>query len=198
MAETAILLLAAGNSSRLGRSKQLLQNKEGDNLLVSTINTALESQLGSVHVVLGANYTEHNASIPKNLDVTILNNKGWMKGMGSTLKYGLKSVMAATTASSLIVCVCDQPLLTSAHLKSLVQKHNSSRQPIVTSQYSNGAYGVPVLFSNSLFSKLLEINDDAGALNFVKQNEELMTTIDFQNGHLDVDTVEDVQRHDLR
>ncbi|MFN7793059.1 MAG: NTP transferase domain-containing protein, partial [Cyclobacteriaceae bacterium] len=56
--EIAILLLAAGSSSRLGRSKQLVSIK-GQPLLLKSINAAIESGIKNITVVLGANEQAH-------------------------------------------------------------------------------------------------------------------------------------------
>ncbi|NNK83349.1 MAG: NTP transferase domain-containing protein, partial [Flavobacteriaceae bacterium] len=73
--KVANLILAAGNSSRLGQPKQLLKWKSS-NLLQHCIDTVKEVQSYSVILVLGANYQEIISEINTN-SIHVVNNKTW-------------------------------------------------------------------------------------------------------------------------
>ena len=77
----AAIILAAGASSRMGQSKQMLKVK-GESLLTRTIQTFLNAGVASPVVILGANHQVHRELL-KGLDVTIVFHEGWAKGMGS-------------------------------------------------------------------------------------------------------------------
>ena len=190
--EMAILLLAAGSSSRLGHSKQLLKVNNTP-LLTLSATTAIESGDHKVVVVVGANVIAHRNLI-KHLPVEIVYNPTWHKGMGNSLKVGLSHLTNGTqNLAAIIIMVCDQPLITSSHLKKLIQKYKDSKSPIVASYYS-GVAGVPSLFDNSLFSNLLSLGDDEGAKKIIQQRPDLVTTIDFPEGAFDIDTDQDLKK----
>ena len=188
MIEVAIILLAAGSSSRMGKSKQLLKIKD-ESLLVRSITIALTSGLRTV-VVLGANEQQHRNAI-ESLPVDIISNVDWKNGMGGSLKAGLKYLLAnAPLTEAIIVMVCDQPLLTAAHLEKLRTKYETSDKSIIASYYS-GTPGVPALFHKSLFSEIMELPDDQGAKKIFQQHTNDMLTIDFPGGAVDLDTPDD-------
>lgn len=186
-----IILLAAGSSSRMGQSKQLLEIG-GEQLLLKSTQVALQSIAEKVIVVLGANESAHRKVIEQ-LPCEIIVNEDWQLGMGSSLKKGLAELLLiAPKLEAVLVMVCDQPLLTSEHLNQIIKKFKLAKSQIVASYYS-GSAGVPALFDKSLFEKLLNVEDQAGAKKIILQYKEVVQTIDFAQGAIDLDTLDDYQ-----
>ncbi len=187
--EVGIILLAAGSSSRMGQSKQLLKIREVA-MLVHSTTIALESGIDPVVVVLGANEEEHRKAL-EYLTVHIVMNHRWENGMGGSLKEGLTYLLQKKpTINAVMVMVCDQPLLTGEHLKKIRENYLQSGKPIVASQYS-GTLGVPVLFHKTLFSEILALPDDQGAKKIIQQHPHDTLAIDFPAGSIDLDTPDD-------
>lgn len=186
------IVLAAGSSSRMGQPKQLL--KIGDEpLLVHTIKTVTAAGILSneITVVIGSNYEQHRDIISP-LNVNIEHNIDWANGMGNSLKYGLKKIVTQKPAGVLIL-VCDQPLLTPEHIQKLVQQFHLSPQSIVASHYNN-TDGVPAIFPFTLFEQLLTIGEDQGAKKVLQQNRQNLISVDFPDGAIDLDTLEDYDK----
>jgi molybdenum cofactor cytidylyltransferase len=188
ISDTGIIILAAGASTRMGQSKQLL-NVEGQSLLTRTVDTALNSLAKKIVVVLGANESDHTRVL-SNLSVDVVSNGDWQKGMGSSIKTGLRYLMETTTLHAVIILVCDQPLLDPAHINKLITEHHTSKKPIVASSYA-GTNGVPVLFEKGCFPDLLNLSDDQGAKKIIQQHPEWISTVSFPEGKIDLDTLED-------
>jgi molybdenum cofactor cytidylyltransferase len=189
MLETGIILLAAGSSSRMGQSKQLLEI-DGQPLLQRTLETAEKSQASKIVVVLGANEAEHR-EVLKEKKIEIVVNRDWKKGMGSSIKSGLRFIADTyPSIQAVLISVCDQPLLTAEHLDKLIQAHHSTQMPVVTSHYA-GTYGVPVFFERRIFSDLLQLSDGQGAKKIIQQYSTSMAVVDFPTGEIDLDTMED-------
>ena len=187
-----IILLAAGSSSRMGRSKQMLE-VNGEQLLQRITRVALDSDATKVIVVLGANEQAHRKSIQQ-LPIEIRINPNWQLGMGSSLKKGLQSLLELVPElDAVIVMVCDQPSITTVHLNKLIQTFKETNSPVVASYYANSA-GVPALFEKSVFEKLLTIENESGAKKIIQQHKELVKTIDFPQGAIDLDTPDDYQK----
>ena len=187
-----IIVLAAGSSSRMGKSKQLI-DIHGETLLSKSVHTALESKSKNIVVVLGAREAEHRAVI-KNFPVSIQYNPHWEKGMGSSLKAGLHFLMSGEPGlDAVMVMVCDQPLLTSAHLNALIDRYQATRMPVIASSYA-GAMGVPALFDRSQFTELNSLDDRHGAKKIIDSGKEFTDSIDFPGGSIDLDTPDDVKR----
>jgi molybdenum cofactor cytidylyltransferase len=183
----AIILLAAGSSSRMGQSKQLLL-VNGKSLLIHVAEIAKKSDVGSVIVVLGAAEETHR-KVLNNLSVDVIYNSRWQTGMGSSLKAGLNHVIATEPKTeAVIVMVCDQPLLTTNHINSLIRKYNKSNKLLVASSYSN-TVGVPALFGRQLFAEILKLGDEEGAKKIIQNYA--AEVVEFPEGSIDLDTPDD-------
>jgi molybdenum cofactor cytidylyltransferase len=177
----SILILAAGSSSRLGTSKQLLR-VEGQTLLSKTIKTALNSSTGNISVVLGSDHEIHQQSIA-DLNVDTIINPAWQSGMGSSIKAGLHHLMSVKKGlAGVIILVCDQPLLSSDHINSILKTRTHTGKNIVASAYSD-SQGVPAFFSEKYFAELLDLGDDEGA--------KKVAVVSFPEGASDIDTMDD-------
>ncbi len=187
----AIIILAAGQSSRLGSPKQLLTYK-GKNLLQHTVDEALETGCSSVLVVLGTD-NELLRNELKDKPVIIIENKGWEEGMASSIRCGLETIAnTILRPDSIIFMVCDQPYVSSSLLLNLMKKKNETGKHIVASSYNDEA-GTPALFHRSFFPALMELKGDKGARKLISYNPEQVATVPFPEGEKDIDTKEDYE-----
>jgi molybdenum cofactor cytidylyltransferase len=185
--ELAVLILAAGPSSRMGQPKQQL-SIDGKSLLARTAETALLSKVGKVTVVIGASEEVHRHLLQK-VPVEIISNPDWQTGMGSSLKKGLQQAMSRNPRmEAILVMVCDQPFLRADHLQSLVKKYRETNSLVVASAYSNTT-GVPAVFNQQLFNEILQLHDEEGAKKIIQQHG--AESVDFPGGDVDLDTPED-------
>ncbi|HEY9488688.1 MAG TPA: nucleotidyltransferase family protein [Chryseosolibacter sp.] len=188
----AAIILAAGPSSRMGQPKQMLQIG-GEKLLRKTINTALESELNRVCVVLGSHETEMRDLIA-GLPVELVLNSEWKKGMGGSIKAGLQHLLSHGAAPDcIVILVCDQPLLRKENISNLIQEHRKTKKPIIASGYSETS-GAPVLFNKKYFDELRLLPDDQGAKKIILRNPSDVVVIPFPEGEIDLDTPEDYQK----
>jgi molybdenum cofactor cytidylyltransferase len=184
-----ILLLAAGSSSRMGQSKQLLAI-QGKTLIRRMAEICLSAETGKVIVVLGANENEHRKEI-QDLPVIILLNPDWDKGMGTSIKAGVKYITSQLHASAgVIISVCDQPHLTARHLIQLTQQFVFDKELIIASTYA-GVQGVPALFDAFYFSSLLKLESGEGAKKVIQKNSQAVIELPFPEGAIDLDTIAD-------
>lgn len=184
-----IVILAAGESARMGGPKQLLGYR-GKTLLLQSIYTALSLPDAPVVVVLGA----HAAQIRALLDeprVLVVENSDWRDGMGGSISTGLQALLTAHPAiSAVLFMVCDQPLLTATTLGILIATHQQSGRAIVASEYG-GALGVPALFARSMFPELLALEGAEGARQIILAHRAEAIGIPFPDGAVDLDTPAD-------
>jgi molybdenum cofactor cytidylyltransferase len=173
----------------MGTSKQLL-DINGITMLADAATKALAAGTKYSVVVLGAKETEHREAI-KHLSIECIANPFWIRGMGSSLKVGLAYLLKKdATLDAIVVMVCDQPLITSKHIRALVSKYKALQNKVVASRYA-GITGVPTLFSKDLFKEILQLPDDQGARQVIKNHVAETTTVDFSDGATDLDTPED-------
>ncbi len=185
----AIIILAAGQSKRLGSPKQLVDFK-GKTLLNHAIDTAIETGIKNIFVVLGAQFEEIYSTISgKKMKVIV--NKNYKKGMASSIRCGITRISHFEPHIEFcILMVCDQPFVTSDLLLNLISEQKKSNLPIVASEYGE-VLGTPALFHNSVFDALYELTGDAGAGKLIKQNREQVAVIPFEKGAIDIDSLED-------
>ncbi len=189
LSDIVILILAAGSSSRMGQSKQLL-NIAGETLLQRIVARSLEARPKEVVVVLGSNINAHRKVI-EDYPIQIISNENWNKGMGSSIKVGIKFIeknLSKTAAT--IISVCDQPHLSASHLIEMGQQYYRERKKIIASGYKE-TFGVPILFDRSFHQELSTIDDSSGAKNMARNFSHEMDLVPFPLGGIDLDTMED-------
>jgi molybdenum cofactor cytidylyltransferase len=191
MNNTGVIILAAGSSSRLGTTKQLLHFK-GKTLLKHTIEEAMEAGAQPLVVVTGAHADKISKEI-KNEKVEIVFNKNWEQGMASGIVIGLKR---ATTLNKdlgkVIIAVCDQPFISSSLFRQLFQRQIESAKHIVGSAYAD-TIGTPALFTVKYFDALMGLAGDQGAKGLLTKYSDDLATVDFPDGYIDIDTQEDYE-----
>jgi molybdenum cofactor cytidylyltransferase len=188
MDQIAIIILAAGSSSRLGQPKQILPYKD-KNLLQHIIAEARKVAL-DVFVVLGSNQKIIKEKL-EHLPVQFFYNEDWETGMSSSIVCGLSGVLALNPAlQAAIIMVTDQPFVSSSLLENMVTKYQQSKAPIVACAYQD-TVGVPVLFDKQFFPALLQLIGQSGARKIIEQYLEITQTVPFPLGYVDIDTPED-------
>ncbi len=175
----AAVVLAAGASTRLGEPKQLVK-LGGETLLERAVRTAREAGCSPVVAVLGA-AAELIAEQCDLSDAVVVVNELWDEGMGSSLRVGLGAVGGA---EGVVLMTCDQPAVTAAHLRALMDSGG------VTASAYAGRRGVPAYFPASAFAGLLELKGDRGARDLLR----MAAAIELVDGEVDVDTAEDLAR----
>jgi molybdenum cofactor cytidylyltransferase len=195
MREVGIILLAAGESSRLGQPKQLLPF-QGRSLILRAATTALASMCRPVVVVLGANSDRIRSEL-NHLPVTLVHNPNWQLGLGSSIKAGLEAMSKigasnATKTDGVLLMVSDQPFITSDFLNKLVQSF-SIHGGIVASSYTH-TLGVPAIFGKEFHQELLSLSPAQGAKCLIEKNAQRVHTVNCPEAGIDIDTSEDYER----
>jgi len=193
MNKTGIIILAAGNSSRLGRPKQLLPYK-GKTLITHITSEALQTSLDPIVVVTGAFAGEVQDELKNVRGITIAYNQYWNTGMASGIVTGLsKTLSLQPDIAALILAVCDQPFINAGLFQQLIVKKDESRNGIVACAYSD-TIGTPVLFARRYFEELSQLSGNEGAKKLLQRHKEDLATVVFPGGNIDIDTEEDYQK----
>jgi molybdenum cofactor cytidylyltransferase len=184
----AIVLLAAGKSSRLGQAKQLLK-VEGNSLIkrAALISLAVSDK---VVVVTGAQQKEIEEEL-SDLNLIISFNKNYEEGIASSIRLGVLTAQEQfPDIEAVIIIVCDQPYISSTLLHQIIEEAKQTAKPIVACSYKN-TFGTPVFFSRKYFSYLLHLAGDHGAKKIIQNHLDDVAAINFPEGDIDIDTMDD-------
>ena len=183
----ALLLLAAGASTRLGRPKQFLPY-HGRTLLRHAAEVAAASGCTPRLLVTGALHEKLLVEVA-GLGFGVVRNEDWATGMGGSIAAGVSALEAQNPGlAAIIVMLCDQPLLTPEVLQQLQRQFLATGQPLVATAYA-GTRGVPALFARDVFPDLRALAGATGARELLRRYAHL-PAVEFAGGAVDVDTAE--------
>ena len=191
MTKISNILIAAGESKRIGKPKQLL-DWGSVTLIENQIRTLLKTE-ENIYVVLGAYYNEI-FNVIKKYPIKIFYNKNWKNGMGSSIAFGIKEILKKSkNYQGFLISLCDMPLIEANYFKKLIQNFNINKNKIIVSKSKLGVIGVPAIFPKTLENELMKLNEDVGAKEIINKykvsvNEILCDDLD------DIDTLESYKK----
>jgi molybdenum cofactor cytidylyltransferase len=188
-AGVAILVLAAGGSSRMGRSKQLLAFA-GKPLVRHAVGTAIAVGEGPVVVVVGSAAGEVDAHL-RDLPVVIVQNERWESGIGSSIRAGMSALLTdASQPAAVVILLADQPLVTAGTIRRLIDEQARTGKPVCAAAF-DGTIGPPVLVTRPLFPQLLELPDHRGAKHIWVTHPDQVHAVPCPEAATDLDTPAD-------
>jgi molybdenum cofactor cytidylyltransferase len=192
MRNVGAIILAAGGSTRFGRPKQLLIFR-GESLVRHAARAATDAPCTRVAVVVG----DSGDAVKEELRGTaaaIVPNPDWRRGLGTSIRCGLQSLLASRPdLDAVVIVACDQPFVESGTIAALISEQENSARPMVASRYAN-TLGIPALFARSCFEELLALPDAAGAKALIQSRPDDVASIEFEKGAIDLDTPADFER----
>lgn len=194
-----MVILAAGNSSRMGSIKQLLPWRN-TTLLGNAIRQGLDSKVVDVVVVLGANAKIIIPTI-KELDVKIIVNKHWKNGIGNSIAYSIGEIEKIFKhINGVLITLADTPFIETDYFNKMIKHFNIGEKNIVATKSKKKAT-VPALFGSKYFDKLGDLDKDVGAKKLLEKNSNDIFLIDAHTILFDIDTKEEyrllIKKHSL-
>lgn len=183
--QTAVLILAAGASSRMGRPKQVLPWK-GTTLLGHAIKQ-VKAFSSDITVVLGANAKAIKKSLDAEIDVVV--NPFWKEGLGSSIAFGTKSKLERNQPDNILMVLADQPLIDIEHFEKLLATLNHNPAKVIATAYGKRK-GVPAVFPQFFFKDLIALGGDNGAKQLMEKYGEGVLAIPSKRKTIDIDTPE--------
>ncbi|MGB1262644.1 MAG: nucleotidyltransferase family protein [Cognaticolwellia sp.] len=188
----AIIVLAAGQSARLGQMKQLIKLKD-KSLVEWQLAQALHVS-SQVYCVLGFNASQVQARID-HLPITTIINSTWSEGMASSIALGVGALIPETKA--VMIVLVDQWQLTSADLRQHISHWQAQPSAIVVAQTGNVTtenteekIGPPVIFPQHYFAELRQLTGQQGAKSLLTQYQDKLCKVPLAHAFIDVDTPE--------
>jgi molybdenum cofactor cytidylyltransferase len=186
-----LIILAAGSSSRLGYPKQLIKfhNKS---LLQHTVDEGNAATNNKVMVVTGANRDQLEVELLQ-LPVHVIYNENWEAGIASSIKSGVTALRKIfPDLYGIIISACDQPFVSSALFKKLVEQYKQGNKGIIASHY-NDTLDVPILFGKKYFNALLQLKEQEDAKILLSLYADDIEKVEFDQGGININTIEDYE-----
>ena len=189
MSSSAIfaIVLAAGASTRFGRTKQL-EPFEGVSLAAGAMRKA-ESVCGVRSVLVTGKDWKAVAETCAPLAGYFVINNDYEQGLASSIVCGVRSV--AENADAILLMLADLPLVTTEHLENLVKTWTESPRSIIASAFED-TLGPPIVFPKSDFDELLKLKGDRGARPVIDANRDRVQAIACEEAAFDIDRPEDL------
>lgn len=181
------VVLAAGESSRFGGSKQLQEYRNAP--LVRRAMRLAEAASGEHSILVTGHDWRAVFDACKPLRGFLVHNSGYRSGMAGSIASGVRSVSRA--ADAILLLLADQPLITTQHLETLIGEWNGSAENIVATSFA-GTTGPPILFPARYFGQLASLQGDRGARSILADAGERMREVAFEPAATDIDRPEDL------
>ncbi len=186
------IILAAGESKRMGKPKQLMPLGSGT-ILEQTIDNLLNSEVKEVIVVIGHRAEEMNNLIA-NIPVRVALNPAYHEGMSTSIIAGLNLI--DSRAQAVMLALADQPFVDSQTINRLIDEFSTHNKGIAIPVYQ-GRRGHPVIFAIKYKEELLRLKGDIGGRQIIKDHPDdiLEVAVDSENIITDIDTINDYQSY---
>jgi len=184
----AALVLAAGQSRRMGEKNKLLAEFDDEPLVRRSVRAALASKASPVIVVTGHMEPEIHVALA-GLDVVFAHNADFAEGLSASLKAGMRHVPSG--APGVLVMLADMPAIDADTLDGLLEAFDPAAGRSIVLPTAAGKRGNPVIWSRDFFAELKALSGDTGARHLLAGNEDAVHRVEI--GHdvlLDVDTPE--------
>lgn len=187
-----IVILAAGESQRMGRPKQLLP-WQGRTLLRHAVETAIASSCGPIVVTTGAHRPAVEADL-LGLPILVAYAPDWARGMSASIRAGLDALLNThASLEGVVITLADQPLVERDDLSALVRMHRQTGKDLVASEYA-GTRGVPLFVGARLFDEMRGLCGPGGAKGLLSRDPSRVAVVSAAGAAVDIDTPADYER----
>ena len=188
-AKIGALVLAAGQSRRMGALNKLLVEVDGEPMVRRVVDAALASRADPVVVVTG-HEAERIKGALAGRDVVMIHNPDFAEGMSSSLKTGIAALDPAL--DGVVVCLGDMPRTNAALIDSLVAAFNPLEGRAIGVPTYRGKRGNPVLWSARFFDEINGLAGDVGARHLIGDHADVVYEVESPDHSVtvDVDTPE--------
>jgi molybdenum cofactor cytidylyltransferase len=191
----AALLLAAGQSRRMGGPNKLLEEIPGPGsgsgapMVARVAQRLLASRARPIVAVLGSRAEEIDAALGR-LPVERVHNPDFAQGLSTSLKRGLAAL--PEDIGGVLVCLADMPLVSGRHLDRLIAVFNPLEGRAIVVPTRRGKRGNPVLWARRFFPEMAQIAGDVGARHLIGEHAELVAEVEMEDDAIlvDIDTPE--------
>lgn len=196
--EIAAILLAAGQSRRMGTRNKLLEEISGKPMIRHVAEAATGVGFCEVVVVTGHEEADVRAALD-GLDVRFVANPDYLEGMGTSVAAGIRALCGDPAGA--MVLLGDMPALDDVDLTRLITTFREHGCAAIVAAGSGGERGNPVLWPRAYFGDISRLEGDRGARTILQSRaEEIILVEAGAAARLDLDTPESLEnyRNDIK
>ena len=183
------VLLAAGQSRRMGGPNKLLAKLDGVPMVARVAQRLLASRARPIVAVLGNQGDAVDTALGK-LPVERVRNPEFADGLSTSLKHGIAALPPDLDGT--LVCLGDMPLISGRHLDRLIAAFNPLEGRAIVVPTRRGKRGNPVLWSKKFFPEMAALAGDVGAKHLIGEHAEVVAEVEMDDDAIlvDIDTPE--------
>lgn len=196
MKEVSAVLLAAGESQRMGEINKLHLPIDDVPLLRRSAEVLAASKLGELIVVLG-HEAQSSRALLTGLPLAIVINEHYRDGQMTSVHAGLNALKSASLG--VMIALADQPLITIADINLLIDAFVHHQPESILVPTHKGQRGNPIIIADQYRESILQGKHNLGCKQLIKKNPHLVCTYEMENPHpiVDLDTLADYQKLEL-
>ena len=187
--EVAVIVLAAGQSRRMGKRNKLLAPVDGEPMARHAVRAAASAAGGGLPVVVvtGHERAEVEASLA-GFDVAFSHNPDYGAGLSTSLARGVAALPSGVEGA--IVCLADMPGVRARHLEMLREAFDPGAGAAICVATRRGKRGNPVLFASRFFAEMCDVEGDVGARHLIGAYADLVREVEMPDDGvlLDIDS----------
>ena len=185
----AAIVLAGGQSRRMGTANKMLAQVRGKPMVVHAVEAALSSDAVEVIVVTGHERDRLEAALARH-EVKFAHNAEFDRGLSTSLSRGISALDPEVEA--VLICLGDMPELSARHLNRLIAGFDPVEGRAICVPTFGGKRGNPVLFARELFPEMQDVRGDVGAKHLIGEHDELVCEVEMDDRAvlLDIDSPE--------
>ena len=189
MARITGIVLAAGTSSRFGRTK-LTERIAGVPLVQRAIDALTDPEVAEIVVVLGHDADAVRSAVTLPAKGRSVENPAFATGLASSLAAGLGAASGWSEAA--VVLLADQPGITPSHVRALVEAFEARRSRIVRLAFRDGPG--PALLAREIWPGVRSLSGDVGARALAEAHPEWVESVEIpEDAPPDIDTSRDLE-----
>ncbi|ANK81061.1 MAG: 4-diphosphocytidyl-2C-methyl-D-erythritol kinase [Rhizobiales bacterium NRL2] len=194
MPKVAAILLAAGQSRRMGAVNKLLATVAGKPLVRHAWDAIAASKASPVIVVTGHEGERVREALGDAPEAIFVENPDYAEGLSTSLNAGL--LAAPEDCEAVVVCLGDMPRVREGLIDRLISAYNPVEGRAICVPTRDGKRGNPVLFDRQFFAEVRDIAGDVGAKHLIGRHEDMVAevAVDDDAIFLDVDTPEALEK----
>lgn len=188
----AAVILAAGQSRRMGETNKLTIEVDGKPMARHAIDAVRAAGADPVIVVTGHNADEVQAAL--GADVTYVHNPDYVGGLSTSLRIGINAV--PDSCDGALVALGDMPRVLPDHIRQIIRAHDPDEGHVICVPTWKGKRGNPVLWDRRFFDDMAALGGDVGAKHLIGENADLVVEVPIEDDAVlfDVDSPDALAR----